>query len=175
MRQMSGRIAAALVATFVLPPMVLAQPATNESGPPAGQEQRMPARASDRYFLELGAEAQITFEVRVWGQVVKPGIYRVPDGTNVVGLLSAAGGPSDGASLSSVRLVRNAEGAAEPGVVRVDVDEYLRSGNGSAMPALTPGDVVYVPANGSHRFLRVTGVLTLLTLAANVVVAATRN
>lgn len=44
--------------------------------------------------------------VHIWGEVLRPGEYRVTDGTDILGLISKAGGPSESANLGKVRLTR---------------------------------------------------------------------
>jgi hypothetical protein len=121
---------------------------------------------------QSGAESQFLIDVQVWGQVHQPGLYAVRDRTDVIGLLSYAGGPTDDAKLEDVRLIR-ADGA--PGVERIDLQAFVVEGKRASVGALRPGDVLLVPANRSHKLLRFTSVLSFLTLAANVAILATRN
>ncbi len=51
---------------------------------------------------DAGGEAEIL--VHAAGAVVRPGVYRFSDAVRVVDLLTAAGGPSDGADLGGVNL-----------------------------------------------------------------------
>src|SRR5574337_1129678 len=60
------------------------------------------AQERDRYIL--GEQKQLEILVHILGQVQKPGEYRVPDGTNVLELLSKAGGPTEYSDLSEVVL-----------------------------------------------------------------------
>ena len=54
----------------------------------------------------LGNEEQLEMVVAVWGEVRSPGEYRVPYNTNLVELISIAGGPTKDAKLSKVLLTR---------------------------------------------------------------------
>ena len=58
----------------------------------------------------LGSEEQLEMVVHVWGEVKNPGEYRVPYETNLVELISKAGGPTEYANLSKIRLTREMEG-----------------------------------------------------------------
>jgi len=58
----------------------------------------------------LGSEEQLEIVVHVWGEVKSPGEFRVPYETNLVELISKAGGPSEYANLSKVRLTRQMQG-----------------------------------------------------------------
>lgn len=54
----------------------------------------------------LGEEEELMMVVAVWGEVRTPGEYRVPYNTNLVEVLSVAGGPTRNARLSAVQLTR---------------------------------------------------------------------
>lgn len=60
----------------------------------------------------LGDEEQLEMIVHVWGEVLKPGEYRVPYDTNIMELISIAGGPTQYGKLSKVRLTRESKGWA---------------------------------------------------------------
>jgi protein involved in polysaccharide export with SLBB domain len=54
----------------------------------------------------LGDEEELQMKVHVWGEVSKPGEYLVPYNTNILELISKAGGPTVYANLSKIRLTR---------------------------------------------------------------------
>jgi protein involved in polysaccharide export with SLBB domain len=105
--------------------------------------------------------------------VNKPGLYAVPDGTDLVSLISLAGGPTDDAKLARVVLVRGRESTA--GSFTVDLQDFLNSGKRRDVPVLGPGDTVMVPAKFSHNLFRFSGILSVVVLVANVVVTASRR
>jgi polysaccharide export outer membrane protein len=123
-----------------------------------------------QYRLRLGTEDELQFNVHVWGQVNKPGLYAVPDGTDLVSLISLAGGPTDDAKLSHVVVVRAA--GSTGGSVTVDLRSYVKSGNRGEIPVLGPGDTVVVPAKFSYSLFRFSGILSVAALIANVIVTA---
>jgi hypothetical protein len=88
--------------------------------------------------------------VNIWGQVEKPGKYKVPDGTDVVSLISYAGGPNEYASLGNVKLSRPSPGGGE--YVDVDVNRYMENPETGTVPILKPGDTVYVPKNSKYTW-----------------------
>ena len=59
------------------------------------------------YFL--GDEEKLEMVVHIWGEVKEPGEFRVSYETNVVELISKAGGPTEFANLSKIRLTRELE------------------------------------------------------------------
>lgn len=128
------------------------------------------APAPALYEIPGGSEAELAINVHIWGQVFRPGRYLVPDGTNLVGLISYAGGPTNAAKLQHVQLLRarNAKGD----VRTIDLRHFIQSGDPSLIPTLEPGDIVVVPTSRSHSLLGLTGVVSVLALVANVVISA---
>ncbi len=57
----------------------------------------------------VGGESELEMVVHIWGEVIKPGEYRVPYDTNVLELISKAGGPTKYANLTKIQLTREAE------------------------------------------------------------------
>ncbi len=51
----------------------------------------------------IGTEKKLEMIVHIMGEVGKPGEYRVEDNTNLVELISKAGGPTQFSSLSGVK------------------------------------------------------------------------
>ncbi len=100
-----------------------------------------------QYFL--GSHDQVLMAVNVWGFVHKPGQYMVPYETDLISLLSFAGGPREEARVKSIKLVRAGSGG-EPQVIEVDVKKYLESGRVAEIPVLRPGDTVVVSGSSFH-------------------------
>ncbi len=134
------------------------------------------AQQTDDYLL--GEERRLEMVVHVLGEVTRPGEYRVPDNTNVMELLSKAGGGTALAKMSAVTITRTghspydvastglsgAQAPQEERVIHVDVEAYLQGKNGAALPALKPGDVVSVPRNGLSRWRTTSSILRDLSV-----------
>ncbi len=124
-----------------------------------------PAPSYPEYYVFPSSD-QVLMEVQLWGHVSKPGLYRVPLKTDIIKLISLAGGPLPSANLSGVKIIRKGEN------VNVNIPDILNKGKNSFY--LEPGDVVIVPENTSSkmkdvlRFLRES-----VTLAAQVVLLYT--
>lgn len=129
-----------------------------------------PSRFSDRpaqYIL--GSGDILLVNVNLWGHVQRPGIYSVPSSYTLIDLISSAGGPAKTARLNDVRIVRKNEE-----VVKVDVEQFLKSGNNELLPALQPGDTIIVSGSISDIFTRVVGIMRDMAIIANVFVLASR-
>jgi len=87
-----------------------------------------------------GLESQdVQMSIHVWGQVAAPGTHLVPAGADLIAGISAAGGPTQTASLSDVRIV------TADGEVEYDLERFLE-GEGDPVPELAPGSTVYLRA-----------------------------
>ncbi len=106
------------------------------------QEERYPRGA--QYFL--GTDDQLLIRVNVWGFVAKPGQYLVPSGTDLISLISFAGGPIEGAKLSKIKIIRPQHSSKEKKdeVIIVNVDKFLKNGDNSKIPVLKPDDTIVI-------------------------------
>ena len=119
-------------------------------------------------------EREVLIEVQIWGQVIRPGRYRVPVATDVVGLISYAGGPTEDAALSRVKLVRGVYGPGQ--TQKVNVSKYTSKADKSLVPMMEQGDVVVVPSTLYHKMMRATSFLSqaAVIVTAYLVVAGVR-
>jgi hypothetical protein len=154
---------------------------------PAGQQmesllnqERTPGRGA-LYFLT--PDDQLAIRVNVWGFVLKPGQYVVPKNTNLISMISYAGGPLQDAKLKSVRIVRDnsvrlaALAMTSPGldgedrkdkqdVLVVNVKKFISDGDESKIPQLMPGDTIVVAGSkfqSLSRFLDFAAKILVIT------------
>ncbi len=97
-----------------------------------------------RAEVSVGLARTRTMEVRVTGDVQRPGKYRLSGDATLFAALYAAGGPSEIGSLRGVRLLRRGQ---EP--VIADLYLYLLQGDISGDVSLQPEDTIFVPAAGA--------------------------
>jgi len=101
----------------------------------------------------LGTEEQREMAVHIWGEGKSPGEYRVAYNTNLLELISKAGGPTQFANLKKVRLARplvEPDGAETEGerIIVYDMEKYLNDkDHWNEVPVLQPGDVVVLLQN----------------------------
>jgi protein involved in polysaccharide export with SLBB domain len=85
--------------------------------------------------------------VNVIGAVLKPGVYRLQARQDLMSAILAAGGPSERANISDVRLIRpEPDGIAA--TTRIDVGKFLEKGDQSQNPKLLAGDTVSIGRKG---------------------------
>lgn len=113
------------------------------------QESQMslPQDRAAQYYL--GSKDELLIPVNVWGFVQKPGQYLVPDNTDLITLLSYAGGPSENAKISHIRVIRNDRKMGNV-VYKVDVKKYIETGDDRLIPNLKPGDTIIVNGTTFH-------------------------
>ncbi len=141
----------------------------------------------DSYLI--GEEQTLEIIVHVWGEVRLTGEKRVQDGTNILELISKAGGPTEYSDLSKVLVFRekrmqlslnerseleqlsdryileNLEELNKTGKTEINIKEYMNDGVTQYLPRLVPGDVVHVKRNVWHKwqtFIRVASQLAII-------------
>lgn len=55
----------------------------------------------------LGEQNELLMRVNIWGFVQKPGQYMVPKDTDLISLISFAGGPREEAKIKKIKVIRN--------------------------------------------------------------------
>lgn len=135
------------------------------------------ALSQERSGYIRGEQQGLEMLVHIMGEVQKPGEYRVGDQTNLLELLSKAGGPTQFSRLGSISVRRvaaaplgsAAAGGATPRIeiIRVNMDDVLSKQGMAPPPMLQPGDVVFVPKNSWHTWKNVSGIIRDVSVVAS--------
>jgi polysaccharide biosynthesis/export protein len=114
-----------------------------------GQEPTLslPQDRAAQYYL--GSKDELLIPINVWGFVQKPGQYLIPDNTDLITLLSYAGGPTENAKISHIRVIRNDRKVGNV-VYKVDVKKFIETGDNRLIPILKPGDTIIVSGTTFH-------------------------
>ncbi len=128
----------------------------------------MPTNNASAYTYEgsQSSASKLKINTYIWGQVSNPGLYIVPDDTDLLTLLSLAGGPSEDAKLTKIRIVRPTENGER--VIWINMKKYLETGDEKMIPILQPGDTVIVSGTIFYAFSRVTDFLSKAAIALTV-------
>lgn len=129
-----------------------------------------PEQAKQRLEAEMVRSGRENFSIAVWpairlavlGEVRSPGPHTVEPGTNVLQLLTIAGGGTDRADLSRARVLR--EGRPYP----IDLQTAL-AGDAAGRVVLYSNDVLVVPARRGLTRENLTFVLSVAGLAMSIV------
>lgn len=95
-------------------------------------------------YLSGQEPGTVMMKVNLWGAVRKPGIHHVPVKTDLIALMSYAGGPNDNAILDEITIKR-VKGNRQS-KLQVDLNQLIH-GDGVQDLALQPDDIVVVSAN----------------------------
>jgi len=139
MRNFAVCLLACHVALF-MPFMALAQEPPQQGPVPTSPVVRKVGEGNQYY---LGQANELLIRVNVWGKVNRPGQYFVPAATDLITLLSAAGGPIPRSRLGDVRIIRTSPDS-ENEVILVDVKKFMKTGDKRLIPELKPEDTVVV-------------------------------
>ena len=116
----------------------------------------------------------VNIKVMVWGYVKYPGQYIIPATSNVLNLISLAGGPIQDAELDGLKIFRINRDSSQT-VVDFNYEELMDNSSGLSnpvsIPRLLPGDVLLVPGAPKWYFKDYFGILlsvvsTLASIAA---------
>jgi polysaccharide biosynthesis/export protein len=118
------------------------------------------------YSGSAGVVDQLKIYTYIWGQVRNPGLHLVPDNTDLLTLISLAGGPNENAKLSKIRIVRSTPAGEE--VLWVDLSEYVDTADKSLIPILKPGDTVIVSGSTFYAFSRIATFLSQVVIVLSV-------
>jgi len=108
----------------------------------------------------------------IWGQVLRPGLYIVPDDTNLLTLLSLAGGPNENAKLTKIRIVRPTIDGDR--IIWINMKKYMETGDEKMIPVMQPGDTVIVSGTIFYAFSRAADFLSKAAIALSVYSVITR-
>lgn len=114
---------------------------------------------------QVSAGPGLTIKVHVWGEVKKPGLLAVPSNTDLMELLSLAGGPTDYANLGKVKLIRRER--AEEQIFVIDLGEYLNKGDPTCLMILRSGDAVVVPKSSWYYWRQAIGIVSDIAVFLN--------
>ncbi len=109
---------------------------------------------------------KLKINTHIWGQIYKPGFYAVPDDTDLLTLISLAGGPREDAKLTKIRIIRpTAQGEK---VLFVNLKKYMETGDETIVPVLQPGDTIIVSGTIFYAASRVADFLSKAAIALSV-------
>ncbi|NTV45862.1 MAG: hypothetical protein HGB11_04940 [Chlorobiales bacterium] len=113
----------------------------------------------------------VLIDVNLWGQVGIPGKYFVPYTTDLISLISIAGGPRINAKLDEVRIIRYAQKdtTVVERIARVNIKRFIEYGEQSNIPPLLRGDTVIVPGDALSVFQTFVGIISSISVVINTV------
>ena len=151
---------------LLMPALVMAQ----ESAQQGRVQQTVPSiiqiGEGNQYYL--GAANELLIRVNVWGRIARPGQYFVPATTDLVTLISAAGGPVPRARLTDIQLVRAPVTGQAGEVIEVNLKKYLRTGDRRLIPPLKPEDTIVVHGSVWQLISDISSVISAVAVVGTV-------
>lgn len=99
--------------------------------------------SSGSEFMSGQEPGTVMMQVNLWGAVRKPGIHHIPVKTDLVALMSYAGGPNDNAIIDEI-VIKRQQGNRQT-KIRVDLSQLIH-GESHQNLSLQPQDIIVVPA-----------------------------
>ncbi len=130
----------------------------------------LPSSSAAAYYY-IAKPGELTMQVNIWGFVQKPGRYEVASSTDLVQLISFAGGPADFAKMDEVKITRIVKGdtAVSKRAIVVDL-ERLEQVEDSRL-VLNPGDTIFI---GHTAWLTIRDAFSVVATAAIITTAITQ-
>jgi hypothetical protein len=128
-----------------------------------------PGNQPSVYYYGQGQGVQI--DVNLWGEVKVTGKMVVPYTTDIISLISLAGGPTPNAKLDEIRIIRysQADSATVEKIIRVNIERFVETGEQLSFPSLLRGDTVIVPGGALSALQNFVNVVQLLAAVLNTV------
>jgi hypothetical protein len=132
-------------------------------------------------YYNFGSETGLNITVSLWGYVRNPGRYVIPSNSNLIEFLSFGGGPTEGADLTEVKVIRKVVGSDSMFVERTyvyDIEQVIerkssdRSTKGS--PPVLPGDTIIVTGSPPVGWVNIASVIAQAIWAITSVVSIVR-
>jgi hypothetical protein len=116
--------------------------------------------ASSAAYYYISRPGELTMQVNVWGYVHHPGRYEIPTNTDIIQLLSYAGGPIQDADMGEVKISRviTTDSLATHREIFVDLDDLSETGPKDLL--LYPGDTIFIDRTGWSKFREVMAIVT---------------
>ncbi len=120
------------------------------------------------YSGNLTGTEQLKIKAYIWGQVRNPGLYIIPDNTDLLTLISSAGGPTENAKLTKVKIVRQTDEGEK--IIMVDLKEYTKTADQTLIPLIQPGDTVVVPGTTFYAMTKIAEWLSKIAIFLSIYV-----
>jgi protein involved in polysaccharide export with SLBB domain len=111
-------------------------------------------------FFSIAKPGELTMQVNVWGMVNHPGRYEISITTDLLQLISLAGGPAPDADVDEVKITRflKTESGITRGEYSVDLSDLYRVNESSLV--LQPGDTITIDRTSWVTIRDIVGIVT---------------
>ena len=128
-----------------------------------GQSETGKVPQSAGHYIYLGEGDELLMNVQIWGQVKNSGLYSLPEESDITTLISLAGGPTEHADLSGIKVIR--KGVEKDSLFTINLKKSLLGGE-KEKTMLEPGDIVEIMPSKFHSFSTFLRFITQVTMVA---------
>ena len=82
--------------------------------------------------------------INIWGMETSGGRIKVPEGIDMVELLSIIGGPDQGSNYKKIIIIRENPNENNKRKITIDITQFLKNGDRSYMAKILPNDTVII-------------------------------
>lgn len=104
-------------------------------------EKTIAQSSAARYYKIVDIDGEVTKKINLWGHINSPGRYEVPISTNLVELITYAGGPREYALMDDIKIYRTDQYGRKL-VLTVDLDNPSETPDSDLI--IYDGDTVYI-------------------------------
>lgn len=104
-------------------------------------------------------------KIHIWGEVKNPGVYELPAGTDIVDLISQAGGPTEYADMNKITLTHR---TIKPKIEEINLNQYLTKKDTFNLSILEDGDILRIPKNWWYKWRTFATVVAGISTVANI-------
>lgn len=129
-------------------------------------------------FYSIAKPGELTMQVNIWGMVNHPGRYEISITTDLLQLISLAGGPMPDANIDGVKITRflKTESGITRGEYTVDLGDLYRVNESNLV--LQPGDTITIGQTSWVSIRDIIGIVTsvaVITVSVTTIVNSRRN
>lgn len=152
----------------VLLVLILVQSVTHAQVSGGGFAPTLPSASAASYFY-VSKPGELTMQVNVWGYVAHPGRYEVATSTDLIQLISYAGGPIPDAKLDEVKVTRflKRDTGISRGEFFVNLEDLSKVDQ--AKLVLYPGDTIFMGHTAMVGWRDVFAVISTLAVVTSAV------
>lgn len=125
-------------------------------------------------YYDWSEKYKTQIEVKLWGAVKNPGVYKVSEGVNLIELLTFAGGLVEKAEIEDIRIIREGEtntGDSSIDLVTIDYSELYEEIEKTSiiMPQLKANDIVIVKQKETTFLEDLRNIYPILSVAVSLI------
>ena len=138
----------------------------NESDQTLGSLNSIDSMNGEKYHTSN--DGTVYFYVNIWGHVKIPGRIRLVEGVDIVTLISAVGGPQNGANLKKVVLYRDVPDTKNSLMYEINIEQFKNNGDRSTFVKILPNDTILIEETKISYMMNKIGTLNTFMNLANI-------